>query len=119
MSVVTFDPNAPVISVTDKAARHFISKLQSQGGKLVRLSIKNSGCTGFAYVLDTVESAEPGDHLVQVSPELQVAVSPEAVPVIRGTEIDMAIEGVNRVIKYHNPNVVAECGCGESFSVQE
>lgn len=119
MSVATFDPSGPVVSVTDKAARHFISKLRSQGGKLVRLSIKNSGCTGFAYVLDTVEEAQADDSLVQVSDELLLAVSPDAVPVIRGTEIDMAIEGVNRVIKYHNPNVVAECGCGESFSVQE
>ena len=118
MSVATFDPNAPVVSVTDKAARHFAGKLQSQGGKLVRLSIKTSGCTGYAYVLDTVDAAEAGDSLVHVTDSLTLAISADAVPVIRGTEIDLAIEGVNRVIKYYNPNVVAECGCGESFSVQ-
>jgi Fe-S cluster assembly protein SufA/iron-sulfur cluster assembly protein len=36
---------------------------------------------------------------------------------LKGTEIDLVREGVNEVVKFNNPNVVAECGCGESFSV--
>jgi iron-sulfur cluster assembly accessory protein len=116
-TVSTFDPLAPLVSVTAKAAEHFARKLAGSGKSIVRLSIKTSGCTGYAYVLDTVDQAEPGDTLIAVSDQVRLAISEAAAPVIRGTEIDMAIEGVNRVIKYSNPNVVAECGCGESFSV--
>lgn len=116
-TVSTFDPAQPLVSVTDKAAQHFARKLADAGKPVVRLSIKASGCTGYAYVLDTVDAAEAGDTVLALSDQVTLAISAEAAPVIRGTEIDMAIEGVNRVIKYNNPNVVAECGCGESFSV--
>jgi Fe-S cluster assembly protein SufA/iron-sulfur cluster assembly protein len=116
-TVSTFDPSAPLVSITTKAAQHFAKTLRDAGKPMVRLSIKTSGCTGYAYVLDTVSEAEPGDTVIDVSEQVQLAISVDAAPVIRGTEIDMAIEGVNRVIKYNNPNVVAECGCGESFSV--
>ncbi|UTA49174.1 iron-sulfur cluster assembly accessory protein [Simiduia sp. 21SJ11W-1] len=116
-SVSTFDPKAPLVTVTEKAAKHFARKLADSGKPVVRLSIKSSGCTGYAYVLDTVEGTEPGDTLLEVGENVRLAISADAAPVISGTEIDMVIEGVNRVIKYNNPNVVAECGCGESFSV--
>lgn len=115
--VSTFDPSGPLVTVTEKAAQHFARKLAIANQKLVRLSIKSSGCTGYAYVLDTVDGAELGDTLVTITDQVTLAIASDAAPIIRGTEIDLALEGVNRVIKYHNPNVVAECGCGESFSV--
>ena len=34
-----------------------------------------------------------------------------------GTELDVAREGRNEGFKFNNPNVKAECGCGESFNV--
>ena len=115
--VSSFDPSATLVSVTAKAEQHFAKKLAAAHAALIRLSIKTSGCTGYAYVLDTVDKSEAGDTLVRVSDLVTLAISADAAPIIRGTEIDLAIEGVNRVIKYNNPNVVAECGCGESFSV--
>ena len=45
-------------------------------------------------------------------------LAPAALAFLRGTEIDYAREGVNRSLKFNNPNVTAECGCGESFSVE-
>jgi Fe-S cluster assembly iron-binding protein IscA len=27
-------------------------------------------------------------------------------------------EGINRVLKFKNPNVTSACGCGESFSIE-
>jgi len=46
-----------------------------------------------------------------------VAVAKDAVKFVRNTEIDYVQEGINGVIKYNNPNVVDECGCGESFNI--
>jgi len=45
-------------------------------------------------------------------------LEPAALAFLRGTEIDYTREGVNRSLKFNNPNVTAECGCGESFSVE-
>lgn len=120
MTVATYDPTLPtLISLTPAAERFFSGKLAAQPGKLVRLSTKASGCTGYAYVLDLVDGSEAGDEIVQASPAIAMAVSADAVPLVRGTEIDLVTEGINQVVKFHNPNVVAECGCGESFSVSE
>jgi Fe-S cluster assembly protein SufA/iron-sulfur cluster assembly protein len=117
MSVSTFDPSAATITMTDAALAHFQAALKGREDMLVRLSTKTSGCTGYAYVLDLVDQAEPNDVVLAPGEHVRLAVDPEAMALVKGTEIDMVVEGVNKVIKFNNPNVVAECGCGESFSV--
>ena len=68
-------------------------------------------------MLDFADSAQADDEIVEISPLLNVAVAADATDLLRNTEIDYVTEGVNGVIKYNNPNVVDECGCGESFNV--
>ncbi|TYL47297.1 HesB/IscA family protein [Marinomonas sp. IMCC 4694] len=115
MTVATFDPVSSV-SLTASAQKYFASKLVKQPGKLIRLSTKESGCTGFAYVLDIVDMASAEDTVLAFG-EVNLAVDSQSVVILKGTEIDLVREGVNEVVKFKNPNVVAECGCGESFSV--
>lgn len=115
MTAATFDPSASV-TLTAAAQKYFASKLVKQPGKIIRLSTKESGCTGFAYVLDIVEGAQQGDDIIHFG-ELEFAVDSASANMLKGTEIDLVREGVNQVVKFNNPNVVAECGCGESFSV--
>ena len=117
MSVESFVPSTEVISMTDSAVRYFESRLNDQPGNLVRLSTKSSGCTGYAYVLDSVDNAEEGDELVKINDNITIAVAADAIELLRNTEIDYVKEGINGVVKFNNPNVVNECGCGESFSV--
>ena len=56
MSVKSFDPQAmsdTPVSVTPSAIAHFRRQLQKdQSARAVRLSVKESGCTGFMYVID-------------------------------------------------------------------
>ncbi|RDL43397.1 iron-sulfur cluster assembly accessory protein [Marinomonas piezotolerans] len=115
MATETFDPNQSV-SLTDTARKFFASKLAKQDGGVVRLSTKESGCTGYAYVLDIVDAPEQGDSLLDFD-GVSIAINKESLRLLQGTEIDLVREGVNQVVKFNNPNVVAECGCGESFSV--
>lgn len=115
MSTETFDPNQAV-SLTDAARKFFASKLVAQEGSLVRLSTKESGCTGYAYVLDIVSQPEAGDSVMEFD-GVTLAIDEESIGILKGTEIDLVREGINQVVKFNNPNVVAECGCGESFSV--
>ena len=117
MSVESFVPSNSLISMTESAIRYFESRLKDQPGNLVRLSTKTSGCTGYAYVLDSVDNAEDGDELVQINDNITVAVAANAIELLRNTEIDYVKEGINGIVKFNNPNVVNECGCGESFSV--
>ena len=117
MSVETFVPNETLITVTDKAQAFFSNMLKSKPNHYIRFSTKVSGCTGFAYVLDMVETPEPDDEIIQFSPTVTFAVANASIDIVRNTQIDYVTEGINGVIKYNNPNVVNSCGCGESFNV--
>jgi len=116
-SVDSFDPKHG-INLTAVAQGYFAKKLMGKTDKLIRLSTKESGCTGFAYVLDLVDQAEGNDSVYQFD-DVTIAVALGAASLIAGTEIDVVQEGVNQVVKFNNPNVVSECGCGESFSVTD
>lgn len=117
MTVETFIPNTQTITLTDSAIRHFESKQKAQPEKIIRFSTKVSGCTGYAYVLDMVDVPSETDEVIQFSDSLSIAIAAQARDLLRNTEIDYVKEGVNGVLKYNNPNVVNECGCGESFNV--
>ena len=117
MTVATFDPNASGVSVTKTAQEHFKKMLGSDTQKMVRLSTKASGCSGYAYVLDTVDNIGSDDEVIKLDNEITFLVASEAKALVQMTEIDFVYEGINGVIKFNNPNVINECGCGESFSV--
>lgn len=118
MSVSTFDPSTPAVTVSNAALKFFEKKLHvDDQHKILRLSTEASGCTGYAYVLDMVEAPITGDAVYTPGERVTLAVDAEALDILRGTEIDLVQEGLNSVVKFNNPNVVAECGCGESFSV--
>ena len=117
MTVNTFDPGAAEVTMTEAAIVHFQKALNGKADKIVRLSTEVTGCSGFGYVLDLVDGAEEGDIVLQPGEDITLAVAADAMTILHGTEIDMVTEGVNRVVKFNNPNVTAECGCGESFTV--
>ena len=48
---------------------------------------------------------------------MTVLVDPKSHVFLAGTELDFVREGLNEGFKFNNPNVTANCGCGESFSV--
>lgn len=118
MSVEVFDVKVAPISITPAAERHLIKQLGLSGKKGIRLSVKESGCTGFMYVMDEVDAGESSDIALQEA-ALNLWLDPDSLPILRGTQVDFVFEGLNRVLKFNNPNVTAACGCGESFSVEE
>jgi iron-sulfur cluster assembly accessory protein len=119
MSVESFDVKSELVTVTPAAAEHFRASLAGRGLSGVRISVRESGCTGFKYVLDEVAEAGSEDDVeVPLENGVSLYLTPTALPFLRGTEIDYTREGINRTLKFNNPNVTAECGCGESFSVE-
>lgn len=106
-----------MLALTSKAADHITSQLQTRGqGIGVRVGVRPSGCSGLAYVLEFVDQPEQDDILVQ-DHDVKVFVSPASMEYLKGTELDFVREGLNQGLVFRNPNVKAECGCGESFTV--
>jgi len=105
------------ITLTEKAAQHVAGFLAKRGkGVGLRFGVRTSGCSGMAYKLEFVDTANPED-LVFESYGVKVLVDPKSLPYIDGTELDFAREGLNEGFKFNNPNIKDECGCGESFNV--
>ena len=105
------------ISLTPSAADRVRSHLARRGHGLgLRLSIKETGCSGFSYVIDYADTARP-DDLVFEDQGVKVYVDPQSFPALDGTKVDFVRQGLNESFQFQNPNVKAECGCGESFTV--
>ncbi|MFT7412399.1 MAG: iron-sulfur cluster assembly accessory protein [Paraglaciecola sp.] len=118
MTVMTFEPGKPRVSLSDSARTFLTQKIKIKHAVGLCFSVKKSGCNGFKYVLDFIDKPSTQEHLAIINDdELKLYVTQEALPYVNGTKIDCVTEGLNKVIKFINPNSSAECGCGESFSV--
>jgi iron-sulfur cluster assembly protein len=105
------------ITLTEKAANHVQSFIAKRGkGVALRIGVRTSGCSGFAYKLEFADAVNPDDHLFE-SHGVKVVVDPKSLPLVDGTQLDYAREGLNEGFKFSNPNVKDACGCGESFNV--
>lgn len=105
------------ISLTPAAARHVERSLQKRGHGLgLRLAVRTSGCSGFAYALEFVDTPNAEDRCFEAC-GVTIVVDPRSLPMLTGVELDFVREGLNEGFKFHNPNAKAHCGCGESFAV--
>ena len=105
------------LSVTPKAARQIRKALDQRGGGFgLRVAVKTSGCSGYAYALEFAEAPEPEDLSFE-SEGVYLLVDAKSLPMVSGTQLDWVREGLNEGFKFNNPNAAATCGCGESFKV--
>jgi iron-sulfur cluster assembly protein len=105
------------ISLTSAAADRVRSFLGRRGhGVGLRLSVKKTGCSGFAYVVNYADEIGAEDVVFE-NQGVKVIVDRASLGYIDGTEVDFVKQGLNEAFRFRNPNVKGECGCGESFTV--
>lgn len=118
MTVESFDPNSGTVKVSPAAVEHFRRQLHNdRNARAIRLSVKESGCTGYMYVVDLVPEINEGDVHLKLDEGVDLLIARDSLAVVSGTQIDLVQEGVNRQLRFLNPNAKDHCGCGESFSV--
>ena len=105
------------ISLTESAADRVREHLERRGkGVGLRLGVKKTGCSGFAYVVNYADDVGE-DDVVFEDRTVKIVVDRDSLPMIDGTVVDFVRQGLNEAFKFRNPNVKGECGCGESFNV--
>ncbi|MCH6549330.1 MAG: iron-sulfur cluster assembly accessory protein [Proteobacteria bacterium] len=105
------------ISLTQPAAERIRTYLETRGkGVGLRVGIKKTGCSGYAYVVNYADDIGDSD-IVFEDYGVKIVVDKESLKLIDGTEVDFVKQGLNEAFRFRNPNVTGECGCGESFSV--
>lgn len=111
-----FDPQKS-ITMTESAIKHASKTLKKNPEAVgMRLRLKKTGCSGYSYVTEEALCINDNDLVFGQSNGLKVLVSEADFPLVAGTHIDFAKEGINALFQFSNPNATGECGCGESFS---
>jgi iron-sulfur cluster insertion protein len=108
---------APLVSMSASAARRLVKILATEAaGAALRVSVKGGGCSGFQYSFD-IERTRADDDLIVERDGAVILVDPVSLEYMKGAEVDFADELMGQAFKVRNPNAVASCGCGVSFSV--
>ena len=102
------------VSISASAARRLNAILEQ--GAALRISVKGGGCSGFQYSFD-VDKTRAEDDFVATRDGATVVVDPASLEMLRGAELDFVDDLMGQSFRVKNPNAVASCGCGVSFSV--
>jgi len=115
-SLTSHPTSHPGVTLTAAAADRVRQFMQREGGIGLRVNVRRTGCSGWAYDVDIARSVDATDHVFEEQ-DLKVVVPDKAIGMVAGTTVDFVHEGLVREFRFRNPNVTGECGCGESFTV--
>ena len=83
------------ITLSETAADRVRRFLDARGhGTGLRLAVKKTGCSGFAYVVDLEDEIGEEDRVFE-SNGIPVIVDPDTLPMVAGTHIDFKRDGLN------------------------
>jgi iron-sulfur cluster assembly protein len=106
-----------MITLTANAAKHMQDALYNRGrGIGMRIGVRTSGCSGFAYMLEFADKMFEGDLEIE-DRGITLIINKKDLVYLQGMEIDYTKQGLNEGFEFQNPNEKARCGCGESFTV--
>ena len=101
--------------ISNTAANHLTEMIKANNSYGVRISLKDSGCSGFAYQLDLIDEKDKND-LAGLVNGVNLFIHDKSFVFLKGTKLDFVKKNLNQELVFLNPNVSAECGCGESFN---
>jgi iron-sulfur cluster assembly accessory protein len=104
--------------LTPRAAARIAEIAASQGdGHALRVAVLAGGCSGFQYRFEIDSIAGPDDTVVEHA-AARVLIDPASLDLLTGAELDYTDELMGSHFVVRNPNAIAACGCGTSFSVE-
>lgn len=108
-----------MLTITDRAASKAKSLLEKVGqpNAALRVKVVSGGCSGMEYKIEPdSQPPNPKDHVVE-DKGIKIYLDPKGLLYIAGTEMDYVSSLSGSGFKFKNPNAVAECSCGQSFTV--
>ncbi|ANL71859.1 Fe-S cluster biosynthesis protein ErpA [Rhizobium phaseoli] len=105
------------VTLSDAAAKRIAAIIGAEAGKsALRVSVEGGGCSGFSYKFDLADSADDDDIIVEKY-DAKVLIDSLSLVYMAGSEIDFVDNLLGQSFQIKNPNAVASCGCGTSFSI--
>ena len=109
-------PLKAVLTLTPNAVLHLKRLMNLPEPKMIRVSVKNRGCSGLTYHLEYVSSPEKSDEEVNQD-GVKILVDSKALFSVIGSQMDWVDNKLESKFVFKNPNSKGSCGCGESFMV--
>ncbi|KAF1989065.1 hypothetical protein K402DRAFT_372591 [Aulographum hederae CBS 113979] len=109
-------PRKAAMTLSQTAVSVLQELLDQPEPKMIRVGVKNRGCSGLAYHLEYVDKPGAFDEAVEQD-GVKVLIDSKALFSIIGSEMDWVEDKLSRRFVFKNPNITEQCGCGESFSV--
>ncbi len=112
-----------IITFTDAAVSHIKNMLEKTNNSVgFRLSIKKTGCSGYAYVPAIIEQIVSTDLYFTAQQGLPIYIDPACESFIKGVVVDYVADNniglKQKRLVFINPNEKNRCGCGESFTIE-
>ncbi len=105
------------VTLSASAAKRISKILESEPEKeALRISVSGGGCSGFQYGFDLDNKAAQDDIVIERD-GAKVYIDSISLMYIEGSEIDFVDDLIGQSFQVKNPNAVAACGCGTSFSI--
>jgi iron-sulfur cluster assembly accessory protein len=105
------------VEVTDAAFARVAKVLAGEPEMdALRVSVEGGGCSGFSYKFDLV-SGRNDDDVVLEKDGATILVDELSLVYMGGSVIDFVDDLIGQSFQIRNPNAVASCGCGTSFSI--
>ena len=108
----------PLLTITDAAADRVKSLMNDTNSEVIgiRIGIKTAGCSGMKYNVEYATDTKPFEEKI-ISKDIVICIDPAAIMFLIGSEMDYKEEKFSSGFEFSNPNEIARCGCGESFTV--
>jgi iron-sulfur cluster assembly protein len=107
-----------MIHLSEIAAQEIkrLQKSRNQENTFFRLSITKGGCADLYYILEFAPEAQASDHQFHTH-ALSILVDPESYNYIQELKLDFSEDLMGGGFRFHNPNAIKTCSCGQSFKV--
>lgn len=109
-------PRKALITLSPGAVSHLRALIDQPEPQLIRIGVRNRGCSGLTYHLEYVTKPGKFDELVEQD-GVKVLIDSKALFSIVGSEMDWIDDKLSSRFIFKNPNSKGTCGCGESFMV--
>jgi iron-sulfur cluster assembly accessory protein len=108
----------PAVTVTPAALRRVAHILAGEPKPAaLRITVEGGGCSGFSYKYEIgPDNRTAGDFIVEQDGAV-LLIDEMSLAYMGGSKVDFVDDLMGQAFRIANPNAVASCGCGTSFSI--
>ena len=105
------------VTATDNALKRIAQIIaRDEANSALRIMVEGGGCSGFSYKFDLVDTQEADDFVIE-GHDGKILIDEMSLVYMGGSIIDFVDDLMGQSFQVNNPNAVASCGCGTSFSI--